>query len=527
MASPHRDNWNIPSGSYRQLFESLSKSDPRLKLRDKKAVRQRTPWPPESVRIKHLQLQTGKNYTTVGKWADVADFSVYLQAGRAIDESQRNVFLIEGLGPELIETLGSHFNIHPSFFVDHERVEVFSARPSNLFDSGRLPSGFRWKVVTGGVTLNYFEVVDTNTDLPNFSLSCADSGRHVGATRFRGQLSSVVIVRRKCSIFLVEYSAGGSAYIVLTDPPLSWLRTFTYISDTSATKQVHDVQVFPRPYQGGYIDFVPQDVQLAVRNGPLRSSMFSDLKHYLTLYNASLPQPGGAESPMLFAKKIVASHYLSLSSFMTSALSHQQWDFSRRDDMSHFDISAVEQSWSDIQSWERRLNEYVSDIEDIMLKLGIPFQEPDTSHMSMLSWSESVVDFQFLRYQFHTLLHRAEQINGATLGLASMAGNRQGHQEQQRSLRESQRMRALTLVGLVFIPLAYTATLFSMNEKYMPGAGHFWIYFSVSVPLIIAVILGYLILDWAYYSKESSHGGSCLSRRSFAGFYGGKKANTE
>jgi CorA-like Mg2+ transporter protein len=175
------------------------------------------------------------------------------------------------------------------------------------------------------------------------------------------------------------------------------------------------------------------------------------------------------------------------------------------EELTNFDIDFVEQQWSDIHQWERRLNEYCDDIQGIMLKLGIPLQNPDTSTLSSSNWTGPDTDYQCLRMQLLTLRHRAEQRNAATTGLASIPGDRQSHEEQQLSLgeeelslQEAQRTKALTLVGQVFIPLAYTATLFSMNERHMPEASNFWIYFSLSVPLIVAVILAHIILDSVY-----------------------------
>jgi Mg2+ and Co2+ transporter CorA len=165
-------------------------------------------------------------------------------------------------------------------------------------------------------------------------------------------------------------------------------------------------------------------------------------------------------------------------------------------DMARFSLTGVEQQWSDVQAWEKRTNEYCTDIDDIMLKLGIDLQEPVTKNIS--NWHEITTDFQFIRMQHHIVRHRVEQISTAMSGLAGIVGNRKAQQDQEISLRETQRTKALTLVGLIFIPLAYTAALFSMNERYTPGAPQFWIYFAVSAPLVIVVILTYYILDQAY-----------------------------
>ena len=51
-------------------------------------------------------------------------------------------------------------------------------------------------------------------------------------------------------------------------------------------------------------------------------------------------------------------------------------------------------------------------------------------------------------------------------------------------------MKVLTVLGLVFIPLAFTCGLLSMNDRYLPGTGLFWIYWAVALPLIILVFSG-------------------------------------
>lgn len=262
------------------------------------------------------------------------------------------------------------------------------------------------------------------------------------------------------------------------------------------------------PYKGGYPDFMMgQSGFKGVSKGPPRSSMLDDLCYYLTAYDLNLLDLNNDKCPPalgVFAEKIIASHYASLTLFMSTVLSIQQSALSRQDNMSLFSLSTVEQQWSDIQAWERRLNEYCTDIEDLMLKLSVPFQDPDPSQIQASTWYSSTTDFQFLRMRLQQLRNRAEQVNAATSGLASIAGNRQAHQEQQLSSREALRTKALTLVGLVFIPLAYTATLFSMDDQYMPGAKHFWIYFCVAVPLIFTVLGAYWLLDKVYGNEGSS-----------------------
>jgi Mg2+ and Co2+ transporter CorA len=79
--------------------------------------------------------------------------------------------------------------------------------------------------------------------------------------------------------------------------------------------------------------------------------------------------------------------------------------------------------------------------------------------------------------------------------LASIAGNRQGSREHELSVLEAKRAKSLTSVGLVFIPLAYTAFMFGVDGGFRPEAKHFWIYWLVSIPVVVLVIVGYYLLE--------------------------------
>ncbi len=194
------------------------------------------------------------------------------------------------------------------------------------------------------------------------------------------------------------------------------------------------------------------------------------------------------------------------------------------------------------------MGEYCEDLESIMLQIGIPLQTPDTSSCPHLSlpfsasptlaaspaassrtsldtydgtplcgpyqtrhWTDCTADYQYLLMRFRELRHRTECLNSAVTGLASISGNRQAYKEQQlalqtakRSIREAKSNKAVTLLGLVFIPLAYTSQLFSMADPYGPAGQQFWIYFATALPLIVVVIGGFYVLDFGYTNDGTS-----------------------
>jgi len=66
------------------------------------------------------------------------------------------------------------------------------------------------------------------------------------------------------------------------------------------------------------------------------------------------------------------------------------------------------------------------------------------------------------------------ETNTSMTGLASIAGNRQ-------ALEESKRVKRLNLLALLFIPLAYTSSLFSMQDNYALNKQKFWVYWVSAI----------------------------------------------
>lgn len=246
--------------------------------------------------------------------------------------------------------------------------------------------------------------------------------------------------------------------------------------------------------------------------------MLDDLAFYLETH-AGLVDSTEPESVVnVFVSKIVASHLLKQTEHLRATLSAVQRGLTRKQDLAKLPMTKVEALWSDMQGWERRTGEYLEDVEGIMLQLGIPLSptqtpatgstappigtppqpEPGPLRSNVTAWSDSSADFQFLHLRFRELRHRTEMLNAAVTGLAGITGNRQAYKEQQRSIREAKSTKAVTLLGLVFIPLAYTASVFSIEKPFGPGGELFWVYFVTSAPLILVVMVGYYVLDFGY-----------------------------
>jgi Mg2+ and Co2+ transporter CorA len=61
--------------------------------------------------------------------------------------------------------------------------------------------------------------------------------------------------------------------------------------------------------------------------------------------------------------------------------------------------------------------------------------------------------------------------------------------DSRRSTQDAANLGRLTLIALVFVPLSWVASLFSMSEDYSPQHKNFWVYLTTAVPVLIVLLL--------------------------------------
>ena len=251
------------------------------------------------------------------------------------------------------------------------------------------------------------------------------------------------------------------------------------------------------PYQGGYLDFLRYaNIEDACQSaGPSRESMLEDICYYWIYHSSCIDVQDDPSISTLFLKKIIASNYMVLIEYVRAILSTLEWSVSRQNqDISEFKIAWAEQRWSDLQSWSRRCSEYCESIESIMDSLQIPLSEANASR----DWISCEKDFHLINRKLMGLKQRSDVLISSLTGLAGILGNRQTLKEASRSLHEAKSVKILTLLGMMFAPLFLTSGIFSMSEKFLPGATYFWVFITVAVPLVLLVFVVVFLINMGY-----------------------------
>jgi CorA-like Mg2+ transporter protein len=269
------------------------------------------------------------------------------------------------------------------------------------------------------------------------------------------------------------------------------------ISPTSRTAQ-------NTPFSNGYPDFIKHPEfgkNVHIPEGPPRTSMLEDLCFYWNEYGAYLVKNSSPATATVFVQKVVVSNYMQLIEFVRANISNLEYQLSRRNTLADIRINWVEERWSDLQAWSRRCSEYIEDVESIMIGLGISSSASAVTDSKITDWRNCDRDFQYIYHRLKALKARVDVLNNSITGLAGIIGNQQALLEAKRSLKEAKGIKTLTLLGMVFIPLAFSTGLFSMNDRYLPGAASFWIYPAISIPLLVIVFSAASLIELGYNNE--------------------------
>ena len=174
--------------------------------------------------------------------------------------------------------------------------------------------------------------------------------------------------------------------------------------------------------------------------------------------------------------KLVASEYVQVTHYFHTLLSGLAWGLSRQKTFQNFQISWVEECWSDLIALQRRIDDHLRNLGAILIVL----RASKTWHAPEDEWTNPIPDFQFVDEHLRHMKEKAASLVAAFSGLAEIIANR-------RSLLEARAASALGFVGTVFVPMSLVASILSLPNDFRPTGPHFWQYWAVAIPLVLII----------------------------------------
>jgi hypothetical protein len=248
----------------------------------------------------------------------------------------------------------------------------------------------------------------------------------------------------------------------------------------------HTKFITAKPLHGGFEDFrmpheMPDDRELATPVDDQRYPLFSELRYYFQHHPPGFkPSDPTMLTLCYYPLRIVLAEWMTYVHLMSRTVKHYEYSLKNTETQLH------ELDISDLQRWRRRTKRSLHKLElqGEFVRLGLA-RESDPE-----PWVVMLDDITHLQDQITEYGRSLEQVVPLATSVAQLIDSR-------RTIDEAVNVRRLTYIALVFVPLAWVASLFSMTDDFAPGGVYFWVYFAVSIPLALAILL------WSFASSRS------------------------
>ncbi|OAG04470.1 uncharacterized protein CC84DRAFT_1217922 [Paraphaeosphaeria sporulosa] len=262
--------------------------------------------------------------------------------------------------------------------------------------------------------------------------------------------------------------------LILVDPPIGHI----YHADGQKWKKQRAMHVLSQPFLGTYEDFVPPgplSAGFTGYTGVQSGSLLEDLQYYWTL---DLPNCFDATNPSLqalsyYPLNIVAAEWVKYVAVMNHCIKQFEYQHNHLPELDQFNRDLTE-----LQAWSRRTVLSLGKVEWLIRLLQSPNFNSHKDDRQLDCLSE---DLELILHKMQDAGRRLENTMQMVMTSVQIADAR-------RTYAEQANIKRLTVLALVFVPLTFIASLFSMNTEYMPGSKNFWVYFVVALPVTLLVI---------------------------------------
>ena len=206
-----------------------------------------------------------------------------------------------------------------------------------------------------------------------------------------------------------------------------------------------------------------------------RCSMMGDIVHYWETAPPACFDPAdpSIQSLAYYPLRIVAAEWVKYIAVMQHCIKMYEYEGSQ------LDLDKFNMDLRELQGWRRRSMMSQQKVRVVIRHLNS--HAPSTlSHTA--SVADVLEDYKTISNDIEDAGRRLENMLPVVTSLVQIIDARQ-------SFAETANISRLTILALVFVPLSFVSSLFSMNSENVPGSEHFWVYFAVVIPVTAIVFL--------------------------------------
>ncbi|XXH03582.1 hypothetical protein Hte_009987 [Hypoxylon texense] len=396
---------------------------------------------------------------------------------KPIAKGTTRLYVVEDLSRDVIELLGTKLDIDPLFFREHINdytwyntrdpwvelpdLDIVSRSRPYFHLAYMQPRYFKnqesyKKAIRQAGLFNVLRRLDV--DLEHTS-------------RFDKEEATVALVRSKVSLWIREATDDQPAVGVL-------------LIDPSITEGY--------PLWRGYRPFMnspPPSDQKSYPAAP-KTTLFEDLLFWIR-HTSQEDINAIQKNPRAMAFRpleIICAEWLTLSRYITARLGQIEWEIERPDfrivKQDGNDTVNFNTSLQKLHTWRRRLPLYRDMVSETRKKL-FPDEKPGPGAAPADCIGQLRKDFEIVAGHINDLLSRTERIAAVATAVTAI-------EESRRAIEQNKALGRLTYLAVIFAPLSFVSSFFSMSENVASLSQTIWIYFCVAVPISA---LAFLLVD--------------------------------
>ncbi|KAF2642083.1 hypothetical protein P280DRAFT_517079 [Massarina eburnea CBS 473.64] len=290
--------------------------------------------------------------------------------------------------------------------------------------------------------------------------------------------TSIGLAQHAVSVAKVQQSEDFWLALLLVDPPMN----DTYYPSGTKNKTGPGIHLSLRPFRGTHEDFLDApkfSSDWTSIDGIPRGGMAAEVVQY---WERDMPPCFDAKNPTLeslayYPLKIVASEWVKYVAVMQHCMKTYEYQGDHLPDLDQFNTDLRE-----LQSWRRRSMVSQQKIRAIVRHLKARSLHSQNGMTSGFDTGFLIEDFEIICTNLEDAGSRLENMLPVVTSLVQIFDARQ-------SFAETTNISRLTILALLFVPLNFVSSLFSMNDTNAPGGSGFWVYFAVAVPITFLVFL--------------------------------------
>lgn len=429
--------------------------------------------------------------------------------------SDVRLLVVEDLSRDVVELLGSHFDIDPLFFLSHIGDYLFHntkdrwAELPDLEVDARRRTHFNLQYLRP----RFFE------DEAAFEEAERISGtfnvlRRLDSDRSRKSLQngildrpgpSVTLSRAKTSLWIRPRKPEDPVLgILLVDPTVSrgsslW-GGYRPFDNTPSMKEVAQLEK-----EGKSI------------GAPPGTTLFDDVVYWsCRLSKEDLTyvkqDPKYLAAPMY---KLMLADWLNTLKYMTTMFGLLEWGFEKP----HWseDPSDIDKLLKKLSPWRRNVGYYQTMINDAIARLfpqiAASYPSPPTNPPSPAQGLHQ------LRSDFQNVKHLVDEHKARIGSIQTMATNAINTEEARRAVKQNKNLTRLTVLATTFIPLNFTSSFLSISSDFPQAKTSIWLFFVLGIPI---TLLAFMIVDLTHPDRSKS-----FCKKLWHRVFGKKKKNTD